>query len=96
MKLKDPLFYAKILLFGEYSIIEDSMGLSIPYNFYQGRLQTGEMNTAEDEESNSHLRKYYEYLKDLSDKGELKCELDLDRFNDDLATAAMCPSGTPT
>ena len=32
--MKGPLFFAKILLFGEYGIIKDSMGLSIPYNFY--------------------------------------------------------------
>ena len=29
--MKGPLFYSKILLFGEYGIIEDSKGLSIPY-----------------------------------------------------------------
>jgi mevalonate kinase len=31
--MKGPLFYSKILLFGEYGIIRDSKGLSIPYNF---------------------------------------------------------------
>ena len=35
----NPLFYAKILLFGEYGIIKDAMGLSIPYNFYQGAFK---------------------------------------------------------
>jgi mevalonate kinase len=29
--MKGPLFYSKILLFGEYGIIRDSKGLSIPY-----------------------------------------------------------------
>ena len=37
--MKGPLFYAKILLFGEYGIIKDSRGLSIPYNFFQGALK---------------------------------------------------------
>ena len=37
--MKGPLFYSKILLFGEYGIIEDSRGLSIPYNFYKGALK---------------------------------------------------------
>lgn len=36
--MKGPLFYSKILLFGEYGIIKDSKGLSIPYNFYNGAL----------------------------------------------------------
>ncbi len=37
--MKGPLFYSKILLFGEYGIIQDSKGLSIPYNFYKGALK---------------------------------------------------------
>ncbi|AZQ43596.1 mevalonate kinase family protein [Nonlabens ponticola] len=37
--MKGPLFYSKILLFGEYGIIKDSKGLSIPYNFYNGALK---------------------------------------------------------
>ena len=40
--MKGPLFYSKILLFGEYGIIEDSKGLSIPYNFYKGALKVSE------------------------------------------------------
>ena len=31
-------YTAKILLFGEYGIIKDAMGLSIPYDFYRGAL----------------------------------------------------------
>ena len=34
--MKAPLFYSKILLFGEYGIIKNSKGLSIPYNFLKG------------------------------------------------------------
>ena len=37
--MKGPLFYSKILLFGEYGIIKDSKGLSIPYSFYNGALK---------------------------------------------------------
>ena len=40
--MKGPLFYSKILLFGEYGIIRDSKGLSIPYNFYNGALKVAE------------------------------------------------------
>ena len=38
--LKESLYYSKILLFGEYGIIKDSKGLSIPYNSYKGGLKT--------------------------------------------------------
>ena len=44
--MKGPLFYSKILLFGEYGIIKDSKGLSIPYNFYNGALKM-DGNTSE-------------------------------------------------
>ena len=36
--LKESLYYSKILLFGEYGIIKDSMGLSIPYSDYNGKF----------------------------------------------------------
>ena len=38
--MKGPLFYAKILLFGEYGIIKDSKGLAIPFNAYRGALKS--------------------------------------------------------
>ena len=38
--MKGPLFYAKILLFGEYGIIKESKGLAIPFNSYKGALKT--------------------------------------------------------
>ena len=31
-------FFAKILLFGEYGIIKNSKGISIPFNLYSGSL----------------------------------------------------------
>ena len=95
MKLKDPLFYAKILLFGEYSIIEDSMGLSIPYNFYQGRLQKGSLEVEANKNSNEHLRKYYHHLLSLQESGEMQCELDLKRFNKDIESGLFFDSNIP-
>ena len=52
--MKGPLFYAKILLFGEYGIIKDSKGLSIPYNYYRGALQFSSTFTPEQKESNEN------------------------------------------
>ena len=54
--MKGPLFYSKILLFGEYGIIKDSKGLSIPYNFYNGALKVDENPSAEAIKSNSNLK----------------------------------------
>ena len=53
--MKGPLFYSKILLFGEYGIIEDSKGLSIPYNFFKGALKIPKNKTDYIVESNKIL-----------------------------------------
>lgn len=70
--MKGPLFYSKILLFGEYGIIKDSKGLSIPYNFYNGALKVDENPSAEAIKSNLSLRRFVSYLEQLQkDRSEL-------------------------
>lgn len=61
--MKGPLFYAKILLFGEYGIIKDSKGLSIPYNFYRGALKLSAEGEFED--SHQKLVAFSDYLRQL-------------------------------
>ena len=60
--MKGPLFYAKILLFGEYGIIKDSKGLAIPYNAYRGALKTSETLIGKSLASNENLERFYQYL----------------------------------
>lgn len=63
--MKGPLFYSKILLFGEYGIIKDSKGLSIPYNFFKGALKTNN-DSEKAKKSNQALREFASYLKELA------------------------------
>ena len=63
--MKGPLFYSKILLFGEYGIIQDSKGLSIPYNFYNGALKTDKNPSEEAKKSNENLKRFVTYLETL-------------------------------
>lgn len=63
--MKGPLFYSKILLFGEYGIIKDSKGLSIPYNFFKGGLKTDNLNSEIAVKSNDTLKKFVVYLKTI-------------------------------
>ncbi len=60
--MKGPLFYSKILLFGEYGIIKDSKGLSIPYNFYNGALKVDKNPSEAAIKSNESLKRYALYL----------------------------------
>ena len=70
--MKGPLFYSKILLFGEYGIIKDSKGLSIPYNFYKGALKVDENPTDEAIKSNKSLERFAAHLEQLQkEKPEL-------------------------
>ncbi|MFC4815933.1 mevalonate kinase [Flavobacterium sp. GCM10023249] len=70
--MKGPLFYSKILLFGEYGIIKDSKGLAIPYNFYNGALKIEENPSSEAIKSNESLKRFASYLEELqSEQPEL-------------------------
>jgi mevalonate kinase len=66
--MKGPLFYSKILLFGEYGIIKDSKGLSIPYNFYNGALKMDKNSSQPAVESNLNLNKFLQYLSEIDSK----------------------------
>ena len=63
--MKGPLSYSKILLFGEYGIIKDSKGLSIPYNFYNGALKVEDNPSSEAIKSNASLQRFATYLEQL-------------------------------
>lgn len=64
--MKGPLFYSKILLFGEYGIIKDSKGLSIPFNFFNGALKTDDLESEIAIRSNANLKKFVAYLKAIN------------------------------
>ena len=65
--MKGPLFYSKILLFGEYGIIKDSKGLSIPYSFYNGALKMDKNESEEAISSNENLKIFLMYLETLNE-----------------------------
>jgi len=90
--IKESLFYSKILLFGEYGIIQDAMGLSIPYNFYKGKFHLPEDKYSE---SNEHLRTYFTYLSYLDVSGQANAKLDLNRFKRDIKDGLAFDSSIP-
>ena len=63
--MKGPLFYAKILLFGEYGIIKNAKALSIPYNYYKGALRMDGNTTEAAVSSNAKLKAFAEHLTTL-------------------------------
>ena len=90
--MRGPLFYSKILLFGEYGIIKDSKGRSIPYNFYKGALKITDTNTENAKNSNAKLFKFYNYLKNLNSP---IVNFNLDKFHNDLQLGMHFDSSIP-
>ncbi len=90
--MKGPLFYAKILLFGEYGIIKDSKGLAIPYNSYQGALKVSENLSDLAKESNNNLLKFHQYLSELNTD---IVHFNLDAFKSDIDKGMCFDSSIP-
>ncbi len=90
--MKGPLFYAKILLFGEYGIIKESKGLAIPFNSYKGALKTVNTLNGEAKKSNKNLLGFYQYLKENSSK---LIQLDLESFKFDIDNGMYFDSSIP-
>ncbi len=93
--LKDSKYYSKILLFGEYGIIKDSMGLSIPYNDYNGSLIFSAKKTSFSRKSNQNLNKFYNHLSTLEGSNKLPCKLDLDQLKSDIEKGIFFDSSIP-
>jgi len=90
--MKGPLFYAKILLFGEYGIIKDSKGLAIPYNSYQGTLKISTVFTEKDKKSNQKLSEFHHYLLGLKTDN---AQLDLKALKIDIEKGMYFDSSIP-
>ncbi|PJR04752.1 mevalonate kinase family protein [Avrilella dinanensis] len=93
--MKGPLFYSKILLFGEYGIIRDSRGLSIPYNFYKGALKKSELLSDDVKKSNESLKKFSVYLQQMQDQYPDLVTFDIDKINEDIAEGMYFDSSIP-
>lgn len=93
--MKGPLFYSKILLFGEYGIIKDSKGLSIPYNFFKGALKKDENLSETAKRSNESLKKYFHYLTDLQGQEPKLLSFDLKTLKADVDAGMYFDSSIP-
>lgn len=91
--MNNPLFYAKILLFGEYGIIEDSQGLTLPYSFYKGTLKFSDLHNDFEKKSNQSLEKYSNYLSVLELPSDY--QLDVKSFQSDIAKGLFFDSNIP-
>ena len=86
--MKENIFNSKILLFGEYSILANSKGLSIPFPLFNGSLKIPLKKTGISKKSNSTLLDFFKYLKSIE-------ELDFHSFKIDLENGIYFDSSIP-
>ncbi|PHS10855.1 MAG: mevalonate kinase [Kordia sp.] len=93
--MRGPLFYSKILLFGEYGIIKDSKGLSIPYNFYNGALKLDDASSDEAISSNKNLKALANYLQHLQETKHSLATFDIEALQNDVSNGMYFDSSIP-
>ncbi|WP_027003678.1 mevalonate kinase family protein [Hugenholtzia roseola] len=95
--MKNPYFNSKILLFGEYSIIKDSMGLALPYDLFQGRLIFKNVTQVSSKilQSNQELRTFVQYLEQLTKQDDFPVQFDFTSLHFDLEQGLFFESTIP-
>jgi len=93
--MKGPLFYSKILLFGEYGIIKDSKGLSIPYNFFKGALKKEFPLSPVATESNQRLKDFAAYLEHIQEENPSLVAFDMALLQSDIESGMYFDSSIP-
>ena len=96
MKDQDS-FSAKVMLFGEYSILLGSPALSVPFDYFSAGLRIPSDNKDRDflkqQESNRILREFYD--RSLSKSGLFSDILDLEHLRDELDSGLYLDSTIP-
>ncbi|MCB0805727.1 MAG: hypothetical protein KDC05_07995 [Bacteroidales bacterium] len=101
-KNSSEIFYGKIILFGEYGIIFDSMALTIPFTHFHGELSfdnTYNRYKYTDYDfarnSNAQLESFTTYLRKLVQEKKIDVQFDFDRLIKDLDNGLYFESSIP-
>ena len=86
-------FFAKILLFGEYGIIKNSKGISIPFNNYSGSLKIDKSSNDNIKFSNKQIKSFYDFLKLKFDNDEFNFKTFKSDIDDGLYFKSSIPLG---
>ncbi len=101
MHTKTP-FFAKVMLFGEYSLLDGSSALTLPYRKRKAWLVSGITGDQNDENilqmraSNHQLLAYVVYLKKMVESGDLAEVIDMDAIEKAVSGGLWLRSDIPT
>lgn len=93
----DKTFNSKILLFGEYSVIQDSMSLTLPYQEFGGKLTFEKGNNSEEEitQSNQYLKAFAQYIQTKIEDKSLSIDFNIEQLNKDIDSGLYFDSSIP-
>lgn len=92
MNFNAKTFPSKILLFGEYSVINNSMALAMPYPLFEGKLTFRRDGS---QLIDSELKALSQYIKKLQEEDRLGFEFDADSFEFDVSQGLFFDSSIP-
>lgn len=84
------MYYSKLLLFGEYTVVKGSRALAVPYPPYAAKWSFE--NDEKQRKSNEALAKFQTHL---TERDDLLCQLDLDEFVIDIEEGIWLDSDIP-
>ncbi len=90
--MNSQIFFAKILLFGEYGILKNSKAIIIPFHKFSGGLKIGNLSNSDIKKSNRSIKDLFNYLKKYNHKNNFNSV----QFEDDLNNGLFFESTIPT
>ncbi len=90
---KTKIYNAKLLLFGEHTVLRGSNALAAPYSQFGGRWTVSSSGPATNFQHD--LFPFCDYLNALQERGELKCPLRIEEFRADLEEGLYFDSDIP-
>ncbi len=93
------MFPAKILLFGEYTILLNSFAFALPYDRLKGDWSyindNPDFNPEKAIHSNQNLKDFLKYFKLMAQKQNINCFLDINKFEKDIENGLYFKSDIP-
>jgi mevalonate kinase len=93
----EQVFNSKILLFGEYSAIQNSMSLTLPYQEFKGKLTFEKNNNTLTfiQQSNQYLLAFVDYIEQKIKDNSLEVKFDIAQLKQDVEAGLYFDSSIP-
>ncbi|MBQ0128898.1 MAG: mevalonate kinase, partial [bacterium] len=87
------LYYSKVILFGEYSMIFDATALMVPLQQFSASWKLGKLTMPRAKKSNESICLFRDYL---AEQGDLKKYIDIESLSKDLRFGLNLASNVPS